>query len=64
MIPPLEMALEDALRASDALARDLDRVSFFGSDARTEAILTLNAAIMLMKGTAPNVILNDGALGC
>ena len=54
MTPPLETALVDALHASDALARDLDRVSFLQSDARTEALLALNALIQWLKGAEMN----------
>lgn len=54
MTPPLETALDDALHASDALARDLDQVSFFQSDARTEALLALNALIIWLQATRPN----------
>ncbi len=39
MTPPIGFAMLDALHASDALARDLDRVGFFQTDARTEALL-------------------------
>lgn len=54
MSPPLETALDDALHASDALARDLDRVGFFQSDARTEALLALNALIIWLQAARPN----------
>lgn len=46
---PLETALEDALHASDALAQDLDRVTFFQTGARTEALLALNALIAWLQ---------------
>lgn len=47
--PPIEAVLRDALHATDALARELDQVNFFQSNARTEALVTLNALIMWLK---------------
>jgi hypothetical protein len=49
MTPPLETMLRDALHATDALARDLDRVSFFESEARKEALIALNGLIAWLK---------------
>lgn len=49
MTPPIETALMDALHASDTLARDLDRASFFQTDARTDALLALNALIVWLR---------------
>ncbi|MCJ2012676.1 hypothetical protein [Methylobacterium sp. J-076] len=46
---PLETAMEDALLASDTLAQDLDRVTFFQTDARTEALLALNGLIAWLQ---------------
>ncbi|SDO59228.1 hypothetical protein SAMN05216360_1299 [Methylobacterium phyllostachyos] len=59
MVPALEMAMTDALRASDALAQELDRRAFLQSDARTEALLALNGLIVWLKSAA----LNAGAKG-
>lgn len=58
MSSPLETALEDALHASDALAYDLDRVTFFQTTARTEALLALNALIAWLQAARSKV---DGA---
>lgn len=49
MTPPLETMLHDALHATDALARDLDRVSFFQSEARMEALIALNGLIAWLQ---------------
>ena len=59
MIPALETAMSDALRASDALAQDLDRRPSLQPDARTEALLALHALIVWLKSAA----LNAGAKG-
>ena len=48
MSPPLVAAIEDALHASDALAREVDRQGFLGSKARIEALLALNGLIALL----------------
>lgn len=47
--PPIETAMWDALHASDALAQDLDRTGFFQSEARTAALLALNALILWLQ---------------
>ena len=52
---PLETAMEDALLASDTLAQELDRVTFFQTDARTEALLALNALIVWLQAVRPNL---------
>lgn len=47
--PPIETAMWDALHASDALAQDLDRAGFFQTEARTDALLALNALIIWLR---------------
>jgi hypothetical protein len=54
MTPPLETMLRDALHATDAFARDLDRVSFFQSEARMEALVALNGLIAWLQHAQPN----------
>lgn len=54
--PRLETMLLDALLASDTLARDLDRVNFFQSNARTETLLALNALITWLQAARPNAL--------
>ncbi|MEE7493382.1 hypothetical protein MOTC310_24170 [Methylobacterium oryzae] len=49
MTPPIETALLDALHASDTLARDLDRTSFFQTEARTDALLALHALVLWLQ---------------
>lgn len=63
MSSPLGTALDDALLASDALAQDLDRVTFFQTDARTEALLALNALIAWLQGARPKVDGREVRLG-
>ncbi|WP_155911911.1 hypothetical protein [Methylobacterium sp. 77] len=46
---PIETAVWNALHASDALAQDLDRTGFFQTEARTAALLALNALKLWLR---------------
>ncbi|SFM61317.1 hypothetical protein SAMN05192568_104110 [Methylobacterium pseudosasicola] len=50
---PLEIAMEDALLASDALAQDLDRRGFFQPAVREEARVALNALTWWLGSAKP-----------
>lgn len=54
MSSPLETVLFDALHASDALAQDLNRVGFFQTETRTDALLALNALIAWLQAASPS----------
>lgn len=60
---PLATALDDALVASDALAQDLDCVTFFQTNARTEALLALNALIAWLQRADPEMDGREVQLG-